>query len=109
MAMARTLLAMAHLLLHDGSCLTFTRLLAAALAAALAEGRADVDTPLWTRPQHLVPHADDAAVDRAGHAVQHLHVELRQLEGLVAAGIADVALRRCVHHVAHLEALDRLI
>merc|ERR1719476_982317 len=73
-----------------------------ALAAALAEGRPHVDAALGARPH-------DAAVDAAGHAVEHLHVELRQREGAVDAGLPDVTLRRGVDHVAHLEALDGFV
>ena len=50
-----------------------------------------------------------ATVDGAGDAVDHLHVELREREGRVAAGIAHITLRRSVDNVAHLKALDGLV
>ena len=46
-----------------------------ALAAALAHGWL-VDSALRTCSQHLVAHAHHTAVDGAGDAVEHLHVEL---------------------------------
>ena len=59
--------------------------------------------------RHLVAHAHDASVDGARDAIDHLHVELWEGEGRVDAGIAEIALRGRIRHVAHLEALHRLV
>ena len=74
-----------------------------------AEGRAHVDAALRAGADLLVAHAHDAPVDGARHAVQHLHVELRQHEGRVDARLLDVALGGRVDHVPDLEALDDLV
>merc|ERR1719230_1422371 len=80
-----------------------------ALAAPLAEGRAHVDAALRAGAEHLVPDPDHTAMDGAGDTVEHLHVEFREHEGLIHAGIADVTLGGRVDHVADLEALDGLV
>merc|ERR1740121_2814140 len=83
--------------------------LSRSLAAALAEGRAHVDAALGAGAENLVADPHDAAVDGTGHAIQHLHVKLREHERRVHARVADVALRGGVHHVADLEPLDGLV
>merc|ERR1719356_2129074 len=80
-----------------------------AFAASLAERRAHVDAALRAGAEHLVADPDHAAVDRTGDAVEHLHVELREHESLVHAGVPDVALGGRVDHVPDLEALDGLV
>merc|ERR1740117_208588 len=78
-----------------------------ALAATLSGPH--VDTTLGAGPEHLVAHTHDAAVDRARYAVLYLHVELREHEGLVHAGVADITLRRRIHDVANLETFHSLV
>merc|ERR1719321_954466 len=46
-----------------------------------------------------VAHAHDARVDGAAHAVEQLHVELREEVGLVDRRLAEIALRRRIHDV----------
>lgn len=48
-------------------------------------------------------------MDRTGDTVEHLHVELRQIVGLVDAHLLDITLRRGIDDVTHIEALDRFI
>ena len=48
-------------------------------------------------------------VDFRPRAVEHLHVELGEHEGLVHAGLAQVSLGGGVHHVPHLEAFHGLV
>ena len=48
-------------------------------------------------------------MDGTRDAIQHLEVELREHEGLVHARLADVALRRSIHHVPDVEALHCLV
>merc|ERR1719414_2879530 len=88
-----------------------SRTLAVTLAPTLAAAKdwPHVDAALGAGADLLVAHTDDAPVDGAGHAVLHLHVELREKEGGVDAGLAQVSLRRGVHDVPDLEALDGLI
>lgn len=90
------------------SVLCLTRRCSVALASALSHGRF-VDAAFGAGAQDLVAHADHATVDGAGHTVEHLHVQFGQHKGLVHTGLPQVSLRRGVHHVSHLEALDGLV
>ena len=52
---------------------------------------------------------DDASMDGARHAVDHLDEQLRKSVRIIDRGVLDITLTTLIHNVAHRETFNRLV